>query len=41
MSGTVGEDVRPLAKKAFGWPAEWEEEYKRARADFPEIRYGH
>jgi hypothetical protein len=39
MSGAAGEDVRPVAKKAFGWPAEREEEYTKARAEFPDVRY--
>ena len=25
MTGVAGADVRPIAKKAFGWPAEWED----------------
>ena len=38
MSRAAGEDVRPVAKKAFGWPAEWEELYQKARMDFPGVR---
>jgi hypothetical protein len=40
MSGAAGKDVRPVAKKAFGWPVEWEKQYKEALAAFPEIHYG-
>jgi hypothetical protein len=39
MSGAAHKDVRPLAKKAFGWPPEWDEQYNRARQDFPGIKY--
>ena len=39
MSGAAHEDIRPVVTKAFGWPAEWEEQYQKARAQFPEIRY--
>jgi hypothetical protein len=39
MSGAAGQDLRPLAPKAFGWPSEWENQYAQARAEFPEIRY--
>jgi hypothetical protein len=39
MSGAAGKDLRPLAKQAFGWPEEWDEEYRRARSEFPEITY--
>ena len=39
MSGAAHKDLRPLARKAFGWPAEWNELYKKAREDFPEIKY--
>ena len=39
MSGAAGEDLRPLARKAFGWPSEWENQYEKARAEFPGIAY--
>ena len=39
MSGAAHKDLRPLARRAFGWPAEWTDLYKKAREDFPEIKY--
>jgi hypothetical protein len=39
MSGAAHKDLRPLAKEAFGWPVEWEAQYRKAREDFPEIEY--
>jgi hypothetical protein len=39
MSGAARKDVRPIAKKAFGWPPEWDEQYNRSRAQFDEIAY--
>jgi hypothetical protein len=39
MSGAAHKDLKPLGKKAFGWPAEWDDQYKKAREDFPEIKY--
>ena len=39
MSGAAHKDLRPLARRAFGWPAEWNDLYKKAREDFPEIKY--
>ena len=39
MSGAAGEDLRPLARKAFGWPPKWEKQYQKARAEFPGIAY--
>jgi hypothetical protein len=39
MSGAAGTDLKPMATKAFGWPADWEAQYQRARVDFPQIRY--
>jgi hypothetical protein len=39
MSGATRKDMRPLARKAFGWPAEWDDLFKKAREDFPEIKY--
>lgn len=39
MSGAAGKDLKPLAEKAFGWPDTWEEQYKKAQADFPDVKY--
>ena len=33
-SGAAGVDLKPLATEAFGWPAEWETQYAKAKADF-------
>lgn len=40
MSGAAGADLRPLARKAFGWPSEWEEQFEKARAEFPGVTSG-
>jgi hypothetical protein len=39
MSGAAHKDLRPLARKAFGWPPERERHFQRAREEFPEIVY--
>lgn len=39
MSGAAGTDLKPLAEKAFGWPEEWEGQYRKAQNDFPDIKY--
>ena len=39
MSGAAHADLRPLARKAFGWTDEWEQQFRKARAEFPAIRY--
>jgi hypothetical protein len=39
ISGAAAKDTRPLAKKAFGWPEDFEEQFQKARAEFPEITY--
>jgi hypothetical protein len=39
MSGAAHKNLKPLARKAFGWPAEWDDLYKKARDDFLEIKY--
>lgn len=39
MSGAANKNLKPLARKAFGWPAEWDDLYRKAREDFPEIKY--
>ena len=33
-SGAAGVDLKPLATNAFGWPAEWETQYNKAKTDF-------
>lgn len=33
-SAAAGVDLKPLATNAFGWPAEWETQYAKAKADF-------
>jgi hypothetical protein len=38
-SGAAGADVKALATTAFGWPAEREAEWQKARADFPGVTY--
>jgi hypothetical protein len=39
MSGAAGRDLKPLATKAFGWPDEWERQYREAKKKFPLVRY--
>ena len=39
MSGAAQKDLRPLARNAFGWPAEWDEQYRKARDEFPGVTY--
>ncbi len=39
MSGAAGTDLKPLATKAFGWPADWEAQYQQAKLTFPHIKY--
>jgi hypothetical protein len=39
-SGAAGKDLRPLATAAFGWPAEREAQFQKARTDFPMVTYG-
>ncbi|MDQ3815766.1 MAG: basic secretory family protein [Armatimonadota bacterium] len=39
MSGAAGTGLKPLATKAFGWPAEWDDQYQKARAEFSAITY--
>ncbi|UJH90672.1 hypothetical protein LZ575_18165 [Antarcticibacterium sp. 1MA-6-2] len=38
-SGAAGEDLQPLAKEAFGWPTEWENQLTKAKETFPQIQY--
>jgi hypothetical protein len=39
ISGAARQDLRPLARRAFGWPPEWEEQFQKARRDFPRVEY--
>lgn len=39
FSGATGEDLQPLAKEAFGWSEEWQEELIQARTSFPNLNY--
>ena len=34
MSGAANQDIRPLARRAFGWPPEWNDLYKKAARIF-------
>lgn len=38
-SGAAGRDLTALATAAFGWPARWQAELVRARAEFPGVIY--
>ncbi|UYZ63111.1 peptidase inhibitor family I36 protein [Hymenobacter weizhouensis] len=38
-SGAAGVDLKPLATQAFGWPAEWEQQFAQAQRQFP-FTYG-
>jgi hypothetical protein len=38
-SGAAGTDVKALATAAFGWPADWEDEWQAARAEYPAVVY--
>jgi hypothetical protein len=38
-SGAAKKDLKPLATAAFGWPADWETQYQKAKKDFPKITY--
>jgi hypothetical protein len=38
-SGAAGTDLKQLATAAFGWPAAWDAQWAKARADFPMITY--
>jgi len=40
MSGAAGTDLKMLATKAFGWPVEWDDQYRQAKLDFSTISYG-
>jgi hypothetical protein len=39
MSGAAGTDLKILATKAFGWPSDWDDQYRQAKSDFPSITY--
>jgi len=39
MSGAAGTNLKELATTAFGWPADREAQFNKARADFPMITY--
>lgn len=39
LSAAANRDLRPLARKAFGWPSEWEAQFQQARGDFPALTY--
>jgi hypothetical protein len=38
-SGAAGVNLKPLATTAFGWPAEWEAQFNKAKTDFPSVTY--
>jgi len=38
-SGAAGVNLKPLATTAFGWPAEWEQQFTQAQRDFPGVDY--
>jgi hypothetical protein len=38
-SGAAGVNLKPLATAAFGWPADWEQQFAQARLDFPGVTY--
>ena len=39
MSAAAGRDLRPLARKAFDWPADREAQFQTARVEFPALTY--
>jgi hypothetical protein len=39
MSGAAGTNLKDLATTAFGWPADREAQFNKARSDFPMITY--
>jgi len=39
MSGAAGTNLKELATTAFGWPADREAQFNKARTDFPMITY--
>lgn len=38
-SGAAGSDLQPLAKEAFGWTTQWEEQLLKAKNDFNALPY--
>ncbi len=38
-SGAAGVNLKSLATNAFGWPAEWETQFRKAQQDFPCVTY--
>ena len=38
-SAAAKTNLKPLATEAFGWPTEWEQQFRQARRDFP-LSYG-
>jgi len=39
MSGAANTDLQPLAKTAFGWTTDWNNQLAKAKADYPAITY--
>ncbi len=39
MSGAAHTNLKPLATTAFGWPAEWDQQFIQAETDYPDITY--
>ena len=39
MSGAAAKNLKPLASQAFGWPVDWESQFKKARMEFPGVFY--
>lgn len=38
-SGAAGTNLKTQATLAFGWPAEWDQQFKQAQKDFPNVKY--
>ncbi|MGS2589592.1 fibronectin type III domain-containing protein [Streptomyces hebeiensis] len=38
-SGAAGVNLKARATTAFGWPAEYEQQFKQAQIDFPDVEY--
>jgi hypothetical protein len=39
MSGAAGTNLKDMATQAFGWPADREAQFNKARTDFPGVTY--
>ena len=39
QSGAAGTNLKPLATAAFGWTAEWQDQFVKAEIDYPQITY--